>query len=426
MSIPHIISQIVNTPLYLMPDKLAAIMAVLLPRDGGGGIDLSTLVAMQGGAVQAAAVPAVREPNAAEEGRIAVIPVLGSLVNRKHGFSGDSGLRSYRTLAGELGQALEDETIGGIILDIDSFGGMAAGCERVARYIAQAAQVKPVYAVVDLNCFSAAYYLAAGCTRIILTDASAGVGSIGCISLHYDRSQRNEKEGDVYTAVFFGERKDDFSPHRPLDKDMAARMQAGVDRFGLQFARTVAELRGMDLEKVLATQAGVFFGGEAVDIGLADGIAPFGEAAAMLAAEMEDRKKRIFAGGLAMTTRERFAALLANDDGPSALAELGYVRAEQAEKDAYEKGRTAGIAEGLEQARQTAAEVADLMELAQLEAAQAIGLMRQGCSASEAREAIQTMRAGKSQKQVVLSTVDPAAVGKHELIAACEAMGSQA
>lgn len=429
MSIPHILSQILNTPLFLSPDKLEVIMSLLLRRHGGeAGIDLSHLISLQGGANAAAARAEARPLNASPVEQIAVISALGSMVNRNHGFDDGSGLRSYRTLTADVIAAANDPEIGGIILDMDSFGGMAAGCERASRIIADAAQLKPIYAVVDLNCFSACYWLASACSRIILTDASAGVGSVGCIALHHDQSQRNEKEGDVYTAIYFGERKNDGNPHEPLNKDMFLRIQRSVDLFGMKFAQSVAELRGLELDKVLATKAGVYYGQDAVAAGLADEIAPFDEAVAMLAAEIRDKKKSTFTGGSAMTTKDRIAALLANEDGPAALAELGYVKAEEAAAEAHAKGKAEGLEQGMKQAMENVAEVADLAELAQLDAGNTIKLIKQGCNATEARTAIQTMRAEQSKKTIVLSTVNPANTGseKHGLIAACEAMNKTA
>lgn len=430
MSIPHILSQILNTPLFLSPDKLEVIMSLLLRRHGGdAGLDLSHLIALQGGANGAAARAETRPLNASPVEQIAIVSALGSMVNRNHGWgeSDGSGLRSYRTLTADVIAAADDPDVGGIILDMDSFGGMASGCERATRVIAEAAGRKPIYAVVDLNCFSACYSLAAACSRIILTDASAGVGSIGCIALHQDQSQRNEKEGDIFTAVYFGARKYDFSPHQPLSKDMFNRLQQSVDQFGLKFAKTVAELRGLELDKVLATQAGMYFGQDAVLAGLADEIASFDEAVAMLAEDIRKKTTSTFTGGSAMTTQDRIAALLANEDGPAAMANLGYVKAEEAAKEAHEKGYAAGIEAGVKQARHVTSEVADLADLAQLDADSTIRLIREGCSSEEARAAIQTMRAEKSKNQTVLSTVDPLNNngGKHGLIAACEAMNKQ-
>ena len=395
MSIPHILSQILNTPLLVSPDKLQVIMSLLLRRHGGDqGLDLSQLIALQGGANDGAARAETRPLNASNVQQIAVISALGSIVNRNHGWgeSDGSGLRSYRVLGAELMAARNDPDTGGIILDLDSFGGMAAGCNRAATLIAEVAQVKPVYAVVDLNSFSAAYWLAASCSRIILTDASAGVGSIGCIAIHHDQSQRDAQEGDVYTAIYFGESKNDYSPHNPLSREMIDKLQRSVDRFGLQFAQSVAELRGLELDRVLATKAGVFYGQDAIAAGLADEIASFDDAVAMLAEDIRKKPSSTFTGGSAMTTKDRIAALLANEDGPAA------------------------------------AEVADLAELAQLDAAGTIKLIKQGCSAAEARTAIQTMRAEQSKKTIVLSTVNPTNTsdGKHGLIAACEAMNKTA
>lgn len=426
MSIHHILTQIINTPLFIAPDKLQILLGILLPRHSEQLRlpDLSALVALNGGISAAAEQASVRSPNQSDEQSIAVISGTGSLVNRNYGFDGASGMTNYRDICGQIQRCLVDQSIGGMIIDFDTFGGQAAGCERAARFIQQAAEHKPIYACIDLNAFSAGYYLAAACSRVILTDQSAGVGSVGCIAIHRDQSQRNEKEGDVYTAVFFGEQKNDFSPHQPLTESMKAKLQAGVNRLGMTFAKSVADFRGMELNAVLETKAGTVYGRDAITTGLADDIASFDEAVAMLAEDIR-KKNRNTTGGSVMTTKERIAALLHNDDGPSALAELGYVQAEQAANNAFAKGKEEGLSEAATSIKHEQAAVADLAELANLDAACCLKLMRAGATVEEARHAIQEMKARTTKQTIVLSTPNVTNPGteKHGLISACEAIG---
>lgn len=108
-----------------------------------------------------------------------------------------------------------------------------------------------------------------------------------------------------------------------------------------------------------------------------------------------------------MTTKKRLAILLAHEDGPAALAELGYVQTKVEGKEAYGRGYATGIAMGMDQARQQIIEVANLAEFSNLDAGSLIALMRKGCDVTEARAYIQTMEVKGSKKQVVLSPVNP-------------------
>lgn len=117
-----------------------------------------------------------------------------------------------------------------------------------------------------------------------------------------------------------------------------------------------------------------------------------------------------------MTTKKRLAILLAHEDGPAALAELGYVQAKVAGKEAYDKGYAQGVAQGMSENRQKVAEVVALAEQTQLEAVDLRTLIRRGCDVAEALTFIQTMRAKKSKKQVVLSAGTNGDGGKNNLV----------
>lgn len=429
MSLPHIISAIVNTPLFIAPAKLAAVMEVLNNRAGlGFPTQLLGPIAPE---MEAQAMQPKREAATAGE-RIEVVGMIGSLVARNAGFDDFSGLRSYRTMQHEIGQLLADDNVGGILIDADTFGGTAAGIDRFARFLRQAQEQKPIYAVVDLNCYSAGYYAAAACTRVLLTDkASAGVGSIGCIAIWRGQAKADAQDGYDYEVFSFGAKKADFNPHAELDDRMRREIQESVNAYGLQFAEAMAEFRGLKLEEVLAMEAGAFTGQAAIDAGLADGIATFDEAVEMLADEIERRTYKpgsvpgkLETGGhdMAMTTKERFAALLQNEDGPQALAELGYVQpeavAEPARAEGYKEGHAAGMKQALD--------VAQICELGGTGSDVCAQLLLQGADIEAARTTVQELRATQSRRTLTRSTISTdAGDGKHPLVAACEALGAK-
>lgn len=115
---------------------------------------------------------------------------------------------------------------------------------------------------------------------------TAGVGSIGVIALHADQSGKDAQEGVRYTAVFAGARKNDRNPHAPPSDEALATLQAEVDRVYGLFVAAVAQHRGLTPERVRATEAGLFFGQDAVAAGLADGLATREDALAQLTATL--------------------------------------------------------------------------------------------------------------------------------------------
>jgi signal peptide peptidase SppA len=256
MMLPHLATRLYNTPLLIQRAKLDAILAVLGERIGWNGPELA--VPMPAPRIQADSAPG-----------IAVIPVHGSLVRRSLGVDAASGLISYADLTRQLEAALADPAVRGIVLDVDSPGGEAGGVFEFGERVRSANAVKPVWAVASDSAFSAAYAIACGASRLIVS-RTGGVGSIGVIALHVDQSLRDAQDGYRFTAIFAGDRKNDFSPHAPLSDAAATRLQTEVDRLYGLFVTHVAGMRGLSEDAVRATEAGLFFGPEAVAAGLAD------------------------------------------------------------------------------------------------------------------------------------------------------------
>ena len=258
MMLPHLATRLYNTPLLIQRAKLDAILAVLGERVGWPVPQAQTQVP----------IPALRPSVEATPG-IAVIPVHGSLVRRSLGVEAASGLTSYADIARQLDLALVDPGAQGILLDVDSPGGEAGGVFELGERVRAVNAVKPVWAVAADSAFSAAYAIVCGASRVIVS-RTGGVGSIGVIALHVDQSLRDAQDGYRFTAIFAGDCKNDFSPHAPLSDTAASRLQAEVDRLYGLFVAHVAGLRGLSEDAVRATEAGLFFGPEAVQSGLAD------------------------------------------------------------------------------------------------------------------------------------------------------------
>ena len=256
MLLPHLASRLYGTPLLLVRSKLDVILSVLGER------------VQWPAAQEAVPIPAPRSSVGAAPG-IAVIPVYGTLVRRSLGLDAASGLTSYGQVAAMLDAALADASVTGILLDIDSPGGEAGGVFELAQRVRDASAVKPVWAVASDSAFSAAYAIACAASRIYVSQ-TGGVGSIGVIAMHVDQTARDAQDGYRYTAVTAGAHKNDFSPHEPLDPDAFALLQAEVDRLYGLFVDHVAAMRGLDATAVRATEAGLYFGPNAISVGLAD------------------------------------------------------------------------------------------------------------------------------------------------------------
>jgi len=267
MAYPHLAARVFNTPLLIHRAKLDAILAVLAPR-----FDL-----------RGQAPPAIPPPRgvASSADSIAVLPIHGTLVKRTSGLEALSGLTSVEMIGQAFDTALADPSVTAIVLDVDSGGGEVAGIFDLADRIRAARGTKPIVAVSNEAAYSAAYALASAADTVYLA-RTAGVGSIGVIALHVDQSAQDAAEGLTYTAITAGAHKNDGSPHAPLTDAARASVQAEVDRLYTLFVTTVAEARGLSVEAVRATEAGLYFGADAVTAGLADRVGTLADALADL------------------------------------------------------------------------------------------------------------------------------------------------
>ena len=267
--LPHLAARLFGVPLAIHRPKLDVILSVL-----GARVGLADLTAPVG------YTPVARAPGP-PSGKVAVIPIHGTLVRRTSGIEAESGLASYTGIAAQLDAALANPEIAAILLDIDSPGGESGGVFDLADRIRAASEVKPIWAVANDMAFSAAYALASAAARLFVA-RTGGVGSIGVIAMHVDKSVKDAHDGVRYTAVFAGERKNDLNPHEPISNEAHAVLRAEVDRIYDLFVETVARHRGLDADAVRATEAGLFFGSDAVATGLADAVGSLDDALTQL------------------------------------------------------------------------------------------------------------------------------------------------
>jgi signal peptide peptidase SppA len=280
-------------------------------------------------------------PGVSNSAGIAVIPVCGVLTYRDDGFIdwlfGDT---TYENIRAQFQEALADPNITTIILDVDSPGGEVSGCFDLVDEIFNARGTKPIFAVINERADSAAYAIASAAEKIFLP-RTGHVGSIGAIMEHRDQSKMDEQDGIKYTPIFAGARKNDFDPHLPLSTEAQQVAQDIVNSTYDLFVKTIARNRGISPQAVRETEAALYYGKNAVDIGLADSVAPWTKAIS------EITKKKI-KGGISMDVKEMIEKLRAlGKDIPAelmaALAEMGFVpKAQAAQPD-----RTAIIAEAV-------------------------------------------------------------------------------
>ncbi len=200
-----------------------------------------------------------------------IIPIHGILTKKSEVFDDVLGMTSYEKISEEIEEALIDKEVETIILDIDSPGGEVNGLFDLSDFIYQARRKKRIVAIANDDAYSAAYAIASSAEKVLVTRTS-GVGSIGVIASHIDQSGFDEKQGIKYTTVFAGSRKNDLNPHEPITSESLESLKSEVNRLYGMLVELIARNRNLSVEAIKSTEAGLYFGEKAVEIGLADGI----------------------------------------------------------------------------------------------------------------------------------------------------------
>ncbi len=278
---PHIAALLFNRPLMIYRPKLHAIIRAL---HGKIGLDVYDEFDDDDDVPSSG-----RGGSSGMVDGIAAITVYGSLAKRAVGMQAQSGLTTYESLSAQVLDAATNPDCKAILLDVDSYGGECSGAFDLSDLIYQARQSLPVYGIANCAAYSAGYAALSACEKVFLTQ-DGGVGSIGVIAEHCDESEYDAALGLKYTAITFGAHKNDFSPHEALSKDALEELQADVDRLGNMFVALVARNRKMSPADVLATQAGLFGGQDAIKAGLADQIGTRADALAQLQARVGNRR----------------------------------------------------------------------------------------------------------------------------------------
>lgn len=148
-----------------------------------------------------------------------------------------------------FGDFASDESVGGIVLHIDSPGGGVFGVEELGKQIVDARKKKPVVAVADGLMASAAYWIGASATKVVATPSSL-VGSIGVFMLHMDMSKMLDDVGIKPTFVSAGRFKTEGNPLEPLSDEGHDHTQELVDSYYTKFVKAVAKGRGVKTSEV--------------------------------------------------------------------------------------------------------------------------------------------------------------------------------
>ncbi|WP_144799542.1 signal peptide peptidase SppA [Halorubrum depositum] len=174
----------------------------------------------------------------------------------------------------QIEAADEDEDVEALVVELNTPGGEVLPSDDIRR--AAADFDGPTVAYATDTCASGGYWIASGCDELWARDASL-VGSIGVVGSRPNAAGLADKLGISYEQFTAGEYKDAGVPLREIEEDEREYLQGIIDGYYEQFVETVSEGRDMDPEAIRETEARVYLGTDALEIGLVDELGTEGD-----------------------------------------------------------------------------------------------------------------------------------------------------
>jgi ClpP class serine protease len=279
---PQIASRVLNTPLLLEPAYARVFFSALGSRlniaelkDEQGAIDMGQKLRVDARTYNKTRVNAWGEEEILFQvvDGIALLDVKGTLAHKSGYLKPYSGMTGYDGIINRAAMMFAESDVKGVLMDMHTPGGEVSGCFDTADRLRQLSQQasKPIWSMACDSACSAGMALASAADRRLITQTGY-VGSVGVVMAHASYQNYLEEEGIKVTLIHSGARKVDGNPYEDLPDEVLSRFQADTDALRQQFAELVARNLGITTEAVLATEAAVFRGQAAIDVGFADAL----------------------------------------------------------------------------------------------------------------------------------------------------------
>ncbi|PSP93237.1 signal peptide peptidase SppA [Halobacteriales archaeon QS_4_62_28] len=167
----------------------------------------------------------------------------------------------------QIERADADDAVDALLVKLNTPGGEIVPSEDI-RLAAERFDGPTVGYATDV-CASGGYDIAAGCDELWAREGSI-VGSIGVIGSRVNAKDLADRLGISYEQFTAGEYKDAGVPLKELGDDEREYLQGIVDDYYDQFVDTVADGRSIDAETLRETEARIYLGSDAHELGLVD------------------------------------------------------------------------------------------------------------------------------------------------------------
>ena len=233
MTYEHLIAEFLRTPWALLPEKIQALRLVLARKMSGETIPDEEIAALKGQS---------KSNVSQQRGRVAVLPIVGTLVHRGSGIEESSGVPSILSIGKKFDALMNDPGIKAIVLDIESPGGSVYGTKELGDKIYQARNDKKIVAIANALAASAAYWILCQASEAWMKP-TGHVGSIGVFMAYCDDSKMMADAGIEMTLISSGKYKTE-GAYGPLSEEAKSYFQSECDRYYGMFLDAVARGRG--------------------------------------------------------------------------------------------------------------------------------------------------------------------------------------
>lgn len=224
-------------------------------------------------------------------GNVGVMTISGGTVTSSNWLTRLFGIVSYGDIKERFYQAGEDPNIKGVLMRVETSGGMAEGVGGLSTFISNFNnKVKPVVAHTETKAFSAGYWYGTAGQRTVMGE-DARVGSVGAILVHTEYTEAMKQNGIKATVFRSAPYKALGTPYEKLDEKATAELTREVNFWHSKFVKGIAGNLGLDEEKVKNTIANgkTYSAEEAPALGMVHSVLSFEETVGKLNAALENK-----------------------------------------------------------------------------------------------------------------------------------------
>ena len=213
------------------------------------------------------------EKQSGERKKVVIVPLHGTMTKYET-------CTSYGTMeiADKINGYAADNSILGIVLDVDSGGGAANSIAPLVEAIRKfKASGKPIIAHCD-TCGSAAFWVASQCDAIYMDNSLSEIGSVGALVSIVDSTAANPITGAKIISIYARESKDKNLAYREALEGKYSLMQDELSPLVQEFQSAVIAGRPnlkKDEDGVLSGR--MFLSGKAIELGMADAVRTLSE-----------------------------------------------------------------------------------------------------------------------------------------------------